>query len=107
MAPPAALPTPTEQKKDKPVRHKHGQYGWVRLSEKEYSRLSNDLGKAELKRCIAYVDEAAQSTGNKNKWRDWNLVLRRCHRDGWGLGKTPTKQDKPFVYDPGDTSCSL
>ena len=107
MAPPAALPTPPEQQKDKPVRHKHGQYGWIRLSEKEYSRLSNDLGEAELKRCIAYVDEAAQSTGNKNKWRDWNLVLRRCHRDGWGVGKTSAKQDKPFVYNPGDTSGSL
>ena len=107
MAPPAALPVPSEQQKDKPVRHKYGQYGWVRLSDEEYNRLSNDLGEAELKRCIAYVDEAAQSTGNKNKWRDWNLVLRRCHRDGWGLGKAPVKQDKPFVYDPGDTSLSL
>lgn len=106
-APPAALPTPSEPQKTKPVRHKHGQYGWVRLSEKEYNRLSNELGEAELKRCIAYVDESAQSTGNKNKWRDWNLVIRRCHRDGWGLGKVPAKQEEPFVYDPGDTSWSL
>ena len=106
-APPAATPTPSELKKSKPVRHERGRYGWVKLSDEEYNRLLNDLGEAEVKRCIAYVDESAQSTGNKNKWRDWNLVIRRCHRDGWGLGKGATKSNEPFVYDPGDTSWSL
>lgn len=106
-APPAAPPTPSEPKKSKPVRHEHGRYGWVKLSDGEYSCLLNELGESELERCIAYVDESAQSTGNKNKWRDWNLVIRRCHRDGWGLGKGAKKSDEPFVYDPGDTSWSL
>ena len=64
-APPAALPTPSEPKKSKPVRHQYGRYGWVKLSDEEYSRLLNDLGEAEVKRCIEYVDESAQSTGNK------------------------------------------
>ena len=70
-----------------PARHAHGQYQWVKLTGEEYSRLLADLGEAELARCIAYVDEAAQSTGNKNKWKDWNLTLRKCHRDGWGLDR--------------------
>ena len=70
-----------------PARHAHGQYGWVKLTGEEYSRLLADLGEAELARCIAYVDEAAQSTGNKNKWKDWNLTIRKCHRDGWGLDR--------------------
>ena len=68
-----------------PPRKKYGQYGWVQLTDSDYNRLLNDLGKTEAERCIAYVDESAQSIGNKNKWRDWNLVVRRCHRDGWGL----------------------
>lgn len=105
-APPAASPTPAE----KPKRTSYGQYGWVKLTDEQYSRLSNDLGETELKRCIDYVDEAAQSTGNKNRWRDWNLVIRRCHRDGWGLGRTAGKavtDSKPFIYDPGDTAGSL
>ena len=25
------------------------------------------------------------ATGNKNKWRDWNLVIRKCSRERWGL----------------------
>lgn len=70
-----------------------GDFGWVKLTNEEYHRLVNDLGEAEVKRCIAYVDESAQSTGNKNKWRDWNLVLRKCSREGWGL----SRYGKPVV----------
>ena len=76
--------------KSKPDRKQYGQYGWVKLSQEEYDRLSNDLGEKEVKRCIAYLDESAQSTGNKNKWRDWNLVIRRCNRDRWGLKEAAT-----------------
>ena len=73
------------------VRKTYGTYGWVKLSEDEYNRLLNDLGEVEVKRCIAYVDESAQTTRNKNKWRDWNLVIRKCSRDGWGIGKSVPK----------------
>lgn len=66
-------------------RQKYGQYGWVRLTPEEYSKLLDDLGEAELRRCIEYVDESAQGNGNKNRWKDWNLVLRKCHREGWGM----------------------
>lgn len=66
-------------------RHKHGQYGWVKLTTAEYARLVYELGEDETKRCITYVDESAQSTGNKNKWKDWNLVVRKCHRECWGV----------------------
>lgn len=65
-------------------RNKYGEYGWVKLTQEEYARLLRDLGQTELERCIQYVDRSAQKTGNKNKWKDWNLVLRSCHREGWG-----------------------
>lgn len=67
------------------ARRARGQYGWVKLSDDEYSRLIADLGDKEAVRCIAYVDESAQGTGNKNRWKDWNLVVRKCSREGWGL----------------------
>ena len=91
---------PKESKADKPpaptkqARKSYGVFGWVKLTDEEYSRLLNDLGEAEVKRCIAYVDEAAQTTGNKNKWRDWNLVLHKCNRDGWGLKGNSAKTAK-------------
>ena len=61
--------------------------GWVKLTDEEFERLRHELGDAELQRCIAYIDESAQSNGNKNKWKDWNLVIRKCSRDGWGLSR--------------------
>lgn len=72
------------EKESIPTRTRHGEYGWVLLTDDQYAKLEKDLGKDELDRCIRYVDESAQSNGNKNKWKDWNLVIRRCHREGWG-----------------------
>ena len=62
----------------------HGQYGWIKLTEGESSKLISDLGQAEFDRCVRYIDESAQSSGNKNRWKDWNLVIRRCSREKWG-----------------------
>ncbi len=76
-----------------------GVFGWVKLTDDEFNRLINDLGEAEVNRCIAYVDESAQTTKNKNKWRDWNLVIRKCSRDGWGLKKNTYQQpQKGYVH---------
>ena len=75
---------PKSESEREPAR-KRGEYGWVKLSDEQYSKLVVDFGEAEVQRAIAYVDESAQSNGNKNKWKDWNLVIRKCIRDGWGL----------------------
>ena len=82
-------PAPAKQAKKS-----FGVFGWVKLTDDEYNRLLNDLGEAEVKRCIAYVDESAQTTGNKNKWRDWNLVIRKCSRDCWGMKGNSSKSAK-------------
>lgn len=89
-------------KKTKSVHRKsYGEHGRVKLSQEEHDRLVRDYGQAEAERCIAYVDEIAQSTNNKPGWKDWNLVVRRCHRDGWGskggkVGKNSQDSGNPF-----------
>ena len=96
--------SPGERKAGKPpapARQKYGSFGWVRLTQEEYTRLLTDLGETEAQRCIAYIDEAAQSTGNKNKWRDWNLVIRKCHREGWGLSRTANNRGGTPLPDYG------
>lgn len=85
-------PAPAKQ-----ARKSYGEFGWVKLTDDEYDHLLNDLGEAEVKRCIAYVDESAQATGNKNKWRDWYLVVRKCYKQGWGLNQ----QQKNGGYENG------
>ena len=67
-----------------PSRKSYGAFGWVKLTDDQYFRLVSDLGETEAERCISYVDESAQTTGNKNRWKDWNLVVRKCSREGWG-----------------------
>ena len=83
---------------DAPAHTKHGQYGWVKLTDEEHTKLTADLGEQELARCIKYVDESAQGNGNKNKWKDWNVVIRKCSRDKWGI-KDATKKVNFQLYD--------
>ena len=82
--------TGTETKTESPTESKGaralplGEYGWVKLTGSQYNKLVEDLGEAEADRCIRVVDELAQQNGNKYRWKDWNLVVRKCHREGWG-----------------------
>ena len=64
-------------------KHSFGEFGWVKLTDQQYEMLKDRLGYEELERCITYVDEAAQSTGNRNRWKDWYLIIRRCHENRW------------------------
>lgn len=100
VEPPAEPPTPPpppDPEPDlapKPDRHKYGEYGWVRLTDEQYQKLLKEFGPAEVERCIRYVDESAQGNGNKNRWKDWNLIVRKCHREKWGI-KTRGNQGEP------------
>jgi hypothetical protein len=63
------------------------EFGWVKLTDKQYQRLMDEFGKDVLTRYITIVDEYVQSNGNKNKYSDWNLVIRKAIRDKWGSNK--------------------
>lgn len=81
-----------------PPRRKRGKYGWVKLTDEEYERLITDYGKEAADHYIAYVDESAQQTGNKNRWKDWNLTVRKAIRMRWGGGRqesSPAPKGKP------------
>jgi len=85
-------PSPIPQGGDLPSRGAeeradYGTYGWVKLTQREHESLLARMGEEELERCITYVDESAQKTGNKNGWKDWALVVQSCHRDRWGIKK--------------------
>ena len=83
----AQAPTPTPEKPTpptKPVKQKHGEYGWVRLTKIEHDRLANDFGPETVDWYIKLIDERAQTNNNKYKWKDWNLVIRRAIREKWG-----------------------
>ena len=65
------------------LKKSYGEFGWVRLSDEEYNDLTQEMGVEQLQRCITYIDQSAQSTGNRNHWVDWHTVLRRCYQNRW------------------------
>lgn len=92
---------PASELKKAQTKKKYGKYGWVRLRDDEYANLLKEFGEKELQRCITYIDESAQKTGNARKWHDWNLVIHNCAREKWGIKpwgapvpKEPSQADK-------------
>lgn len=88
---PAEEPLAPPKKPPAPPKKARAPYGWVKLTDAEYERLCRDLGEAEATYWIRLVDEMAQSTYNKNGWKDWNLTVRRAAREKWGLRRTADK----------------
>ncbi len=72
------------RKKPEDIPHKRGPHGYVRLTDAELTRLIKDYGESAVTRMIAYIDGRAQETGNRCGWKDWNAVVRRGLREGWG-----------------------
>ena len=64
-------------------KHKYGEYGWIKLTNAQYNKLCDEFSKDYIDIAIQRVDEYIQSNGNKGKYKDWNLVLRKAIRDKW------------------------
>ena len=69
-----------KEEKEKEVRHKHGEYGHVLLTEKQYQKLIADYGEDATGMAIKKVDEYCQQYGKR--YTDYNLTLRKWGYDG-------------------------
>ena len=81
------------------------------LKLKVKNKVKKDL-KMKYVFAIKKIDEYVQSNGNKNKYKDWNLVLRKAIRERWSCLKdkdtrfnsqssarnTPIKQEGETVF---------
>lgn len=67
----------------------YGEFSWVKLTDQQYRSLQEKMGDKTLRDCIRYIDRAAQSNGNRNRWKDWYLVLLRCYENGWYNENSP------------------
>ena len=71
-----------------PSKHKYGNYGTVLLTTSQYDKLISDYGdKNYIDNVINRVDELCKMTGNKYKWKDFNLVIRKVIRENWSIIK--------------------
>lgn len=82
---------------NKEYKHKYGEYGWIKLTDAQYNKLCEEYTKDYIDFAIQKIDEYIQSNGNKNKYKDWNLVLRKAIRDNWSClnDKDKTTTNKP------------
>lgn len=76
-----------DNNKRKYIKEKYGKYKRITLTSDEYLRLVNEYGEDFINKQIEYLDEYVQSNNNKNKYKDFNLVLRKSIRDNWFKNK--------------------
>lgn len=86
------------------TKKKYGKY--IALYDEEYIKLCNDFGVDYINEVIIRIDEYVSSNGNKNKYKDYNLVIRRAIREKWSILKkvefvdrTPTPQGNDVIYE--------
>ena len=67
---------------------KYGKYKRIKLTKEEYQRLIDEYGEDFITTQIDLLDEYVESNNNKNKYSNFNLVLRKSIREGWFKEKT-------------------
>lgn len=79
-----------EEKQSSPVsiskkqpKKKFGKFKRVLLTENEYNRLIKEYGQEFVDFQIEKLDEYVESNNNKNKYSNFNLVLRKAIREKW------------------------
>lgn len=68
---------------DSDIRHKHGEYKHILLTDEQYKKLEDDLGEERLKDYIKRVDEYVQIKGKT--YKDYNLVIRQWFKRDGGI----------------------
>lgn len=78
---------PKKPKKEKPQKHKHGEYQHVLLTENEFERLAKDFGEDMRDKAIKFLDEYIEEKCYKSK--SHNLAIRR-----WVIDAVKDRQKK-------------
>lgn len=80
-------------KQPKKVKKSYGEYKRVKLTDKEYEKLCEDFDKSFIDNQIMLLDEYVESNNNKNKYSNFNLVLRKSIKDNWFKTNTTTRKE--------------
>ena len=72
---PPPPPQDGNENEKEPVRHRHGEYHHVMLTDEQYDRLLSEYGEYYLSLYIRKVDEYCQQYGKT--YKDYNLTLRK------------------------------
>lgn len=75
---------------------KYGSYKRVLLTNKQYNNLIEEFGKELIDTKIEKLDEYVQLNDNKNKYKDFNLVIRKSIKENWFKGKEIKKYSEEW-----------
>ena len=67
---------------------------YVKLKQEQYDKIKKDYPNIDLDSQILALDEYVTINGNKNKYKDWNLVLRKSIREEWFAKKNYNTTNK-------------
>ena len=73
----------TKEKVSTETAHAYGEYKRIRLKDSQYNKLVEEFGKDKTDLAITKLDEYVQSNNNKNKYKDFYIVLRKVIKDNW------------------------
>lgn len=69
------------------VKHKLGKFGRIKLDDNELTNLNAEFGENYISAVIDVIDEYVESNNNKNKYSNFNLVIRKAIREKWSILK--------------------
>ena len=72
-----------DKNKKKDIKKSYGEYKRIKLTDKEYEKLCNDFNKELIDNQIILLDEYVEANNNKNKYTNFNLVIRKSLREEW------------------------
>ena len=89
---------------NKKTKKKFGVYNRVLLTEDEYNKLVTEFGETFIQKQIEKLDEYVESNNNKNKYTNYNLVLRKAIREKWfNVQNVPEWFDKKIeIEEPSE-----
>lgn len=77
-----------------------GNYKRIKLTQEQYDKLINEFGEDYIKQVIDKLDEYVESNNNKNKYSNYNLVIRKAIRENWfKINKEPSWLNKEIEQE--------
>ena len=62
--------------------------GIICISDEDFEKLQNELGKPELDRVVSYLGRYCMETGKR--YASWPAIIRRASREQWGVTSKPS-----------------
>lgn len=72
-----------KEKASNEATHTYGEYKRIKLKDSQYKKLVDKFGENTTKLAITKLDEYVQSNNNKNKYKDFYLVLKKVIEEDW------------------------